>query len=60
MNEEKNLLEKAERICLDASSRVESDYSDSVNSLISKMQWTIEYHKEKLNEAVEQLGHVLK
>ena len=60
MKHEKNLIETARQLLVDASTRSESEYPDSVNNLISDMQWNIDYHTDKLEQLVEQLNHILK
>ena len=60
MKHEKNLIETARQLLVDASTRSESEYPDSVNELISDMQWNIDYHTDKLEQLVEQLNHILK
>jgi|TARA_R110000868_G_scaffold219354_8_gene470318 hypothetical protein len=60
MKHEKNLIETARQLLVDASTRSESEYPDSVNKLISDMQWNIDYHTDKLEQLVEQLNHILK
>ena len=60
MKHEKNLIETARQLLVDASTRSESEYPDSVNKLIFSMQWNIDYHTDKLKEYVEQLNHMLK
>lgn len=60
MKHEKNLIETARQLLEDASTRSESEYPESVNNLISDMQWNIDYHTDKLEQLVEQLNHILK
>ena len=60
MKHEKNLIETARQLLVDASTRSESEYPDSVNNLISDMQWNIDYHTDKLEQLVEQLNHIIK